>query len=294
MAITDQLGKMVGPLPLGAWIAIVGGGLGYALYTQRTAPAPVDEEPGRATGTDEGVGMGGSGQWIDLSPPPPSEAAANTIVTNDDWGRAALNILIAKGQDPATASQAVGKYIGGLLTAKDIQEWAMIRIAMATLGSPPLPINNTGGSPTTPIPAAPKPSAPTSTNNGYVYHTVVKDDSIASLAKRYDTTPFDIWGMNNAAGNRQGPMTSQTSIRIGWVLRIPQGKKSKPPAPVKTQPKPQVTYHVVKKGETLKSIAAKYGTTWNKIYGLNNNVGTERGPIRDPNKIQAGWRLRVK
>jgi murein DD-endopeptidase MepM/ murein hydrolase activator NlpD len=45
-------------------------------------------------------------------------------------------------------------------------------------------------------------------------------------------------------------------------------------------------YHVVKSGETLSSIARKYGTTVSKLQRLNN--------ISNPNKIRIGQRLKVR
>ncbi len=45
-------------------------------------------------------------------------------------------------------------------------------------------------------------------------------------------------------------------------------------------------YYTVKSGDTLSKIAAKYGTTYQKIAALNG--------IKNPNKIYAGQKLRVK
>nr|DAR42995.1 MAG TPA: hypothetical protein [Caudoviricetes sp.] len=49
---------------------------------------------------------------------------------------------------------------------------------------------------------------------------------------------------------------------------------------------PAHVYYVVKRGDTLSGIASKYGTTWKKLQAMNG--------IRNPNKIYAGQRLRVK
>ena len=46
------------------------------------------------------------------------------------------------------------------------------------------------------------------------------------------------------------------------------------------------TYYTVKSGDTLSGIAAKYGTTYQKIANLNG--------IANPNKIYAGQKIRVK
>ena len=51
--------KQVGPLPMGAWIAVVGGGLGLGYYTYRqqnaaAAPTVVDNTSGQ-TGVGDGT-----------------------------------------------------------------------------------------------------------------------------------------------------------------------------------------------------------------------------------------------
>ena len=47
-----------------------------------------------------------------------------------------------------------------------------------------------------------------------------------------------------------------------------------------------IIYTVVKH-DTLSKIAKKFGTTWKKIYALNRDI------IKDPNKIQIGWKLMI-
>lgn len=51
-------------------------------------------------------------------------------------------------------------------------------------------------------------------------------------------------------------------------------------------PKPQIQYYTIKKGDTLTSIAKKYGTSVNQLVAWNN--------IKDPNLIYAGQQIRVK
>lgn len=46
--------------------------------------------------------------------------------------------------------------------------------------------------------------------------------------------------------------------------------------------------YTIKRGDTLNKIAAKYGTTADKIMALNKSL------IKDKNKIVVGWRIRVK
>lgn len=49
---------------------------------------------------------------------------------------------------------------------------------------------------------------------------------------------------------------------------------------------PAHVYYLVKRGDTLSGIASKHGTTWKKLQAMNG--------IRNPNKIYAGQRIRVK
>ena len=52
MATKIDFGKQIGPLPLGAWIVVVGGGLGIAVWNRKNgsndAPIPVEDTSGDA------------------------------------------------------------------------------------------------------------------------------------------------------------------------------------------------------------------------------------------------------
>lgn len=67
----------------------------------------------------------------------------------------------------------------------------------------------------------------------------------------------------------------------------------------KPEPKPTVVEYVVKKGDTLSSIAKKYKTTWKKLYELNKTVidstAKKHGQItKFYNHIYIGTKLRIK
>lgn len=57
---------------------------------------------------------------------------------------------------------------------------------------------------------------------------------------------------------------------------------------LKAQSRPQAVYYTVQRGDTLSAIARKYGTTVTAIQKLNSSL------IRNVNRIQAGWKIRVK
>lgn len=120
----------------------------------------------------------------------------------------------------------------------------------------------------TPVPA--KPAAPAS-NRQCV--TVGAGDSLSSIASRYGGAWSD-W-----SGYRSG---NPSLIYVGETVCRQVS------APVVAQPHATTTpgaIHVVVAGETLSSIAARYGTTWQTLQRLNS--------IPNANVIYAGQRLVV-
>lgn len=137
-----DLGKQVGPLPLGAWIAVVAGGLGLAFVINRNqANAPAATSP-----VDQSVGTGG-GQV--LSPDDPTVAPPTTPVEmdNEAWKRQGVNWLITQGQDPVAAELALRKYLDGQTLS--VKERALVALVLAKFGSQPEPIAPTPDTPTT-------------------------------------------------------------------------------------------------------------------------------------------------
>ncbi|MCH4034596.1 MAG: LysM peptidoglycan-binding domain-containing protein [Lachnospiraceae bacterium] len=54
------------------------------------------------------------------------------------------------------------------------------------------------------------------------------------------------------------------------------------------QSRPQAVYYTIQRGDTLSGIARRYGTSVSAIQKLNASL------IRNVNRIQAGWKIRVK
>lgn len=161
-----DLGKQIGPLPLGAWIGVVAGGLGLAWYVNRNSgastSAPIEETSGTGLAAETGVGTGGQQFIYD----PPQTGSQASYTTNDEWGRAAILYLISQGKNPATATTAVTKYLAEQTISAE--QMAMISSAIGSLGPPPTLINtpvdtgtgntggNTGGGTSTVTLTAPK------------------------------------------------------------------------------------------------------------------------------------------
>lgn len=202
-----DLGKQIGPLPLGAWIAVVAGGLGIALWSKNQNSGSNDPEIVEDTSGDAGVGTGGSGQWVDTNPPP----ATGTITydTNEAWGQAAINYLIAQGYPTALATNAITKGLSGGVdingTKMSIQEWALWSLALAKFGSPPQPVTvvpptSTPGPVTpTPDPVTPTPTTPKPGGNKVPAHWVEiakRGDSISKIAARHNKGWQETWNFN--------------------------------------------------------------------------------------------------
>lgn len=96
--------------------------------------------------------------------------------------------------------------------------------------------------------------------------TVCPKDTLYSLACQFHTTVAAIQARNG--------LGTSTDIRIGQTLIIPIG--SEPPCPA-----PRI--HIVRRGETIYSIARRYGVSVQALVLLN--------VLTDPNQIRAGQRL---
>lgn len=142
-----DLGKKIGPLPLGLWLVVVAAGLflGYRMNKGMSSGSGT-ETPGSQL-TESGVG-GGGGQFI--YDPPQTGSPDTEPETNASWGRKAQNWLIAQNHDPTVADNAVRKYLSGLpLTTV---ERALISLVLVQFGTPPesLPVVDQPDTPQTP------------------------------------------------------------------------------------------------------------------------------------------------
>lgn len=89
----------------------------------------------------------------------------------------------------------------------------------------------------------------------YIRHTVVKDDTVTSLARKYSVTVHDIYTLN---------ADSKNGIKLDDVILIPKNEKNAKYA--------TGTYHTVQPKETFFGIAQKYGVTVQSIQDANKAI----------------------
>jgi hypothetical protein len=224
MAAPD-FGKMIGPLPLGAWLGAVAGGVGLYYFRGRSgAPTTVDDTSGQA-----GVGDGTVGGWTDTAAPPAGDPPVSTKpTTNDEWGQQAINWLISMGYDATVSDSAIRKYLqSGTLTAT---EFVLVRQALMHLGATPQllppPEQPAPQGPHLPPkpPPKPKPPAPKPVPKHYTYYTVKRGDNLTKIAKAYHMSWQTIYNENRAGKRRRdgkmGMILHPNLIMPGWVLLI--------------------------------------------------------------------------
>lgn len=275
-----DLGKQVGPLPVGAWVAVVGGGLLIGYYFSKGSADKANDEAASGPLTEPGVGQGG-GQFI-YEPPTSVETPNSDPQTNAEWGRKAINWLIAEGYDAGVSQAAVTKFLTG--QNRSLHEQTLINLALIKFGSPPeeVPLPE-GGTPTIPKPPAPKPPTPkppTSAHKPYFIHTVRAGDSPTKILKHYPYIKswWVVYVANDKLGLRpdgsKGVMSNPYDLKPRTRLIIP-GVATPAAATQIRGPKAgaPLRWHTVQARETLTAIGKKYGVHPWVIYTANDVVG---------------------
>lgn len=140
--------KQVGPLPVGAWILVVGAGVGFAYWRKKQTPTTTttadtqgftDQTAGNplaALGLLQALNSGGTGQ---------STVGATD---NNSWYQSATRVLLARGNQPSLVDSALRKYMQGM--SLSTAENAVVELALQLVGplpSPPPPPTTTPTSP---------------------------------------------------------------------------------------------------------------------------------------------------
>jgi len=137
-------------------------------------------------------------------------------------------------------------------------------------------------------------AAPLANGTPATTYVVVKNDSLSSIAKKNHVTVSELAAANNIKAK------AGSALRLGQKLIIPgkapaagattspaptQAKAATPSANAPVKPAADAVAHTVKMGESLGTIARKYGVRQGDIAVANN--------ITDPQKITAGQILTI-
>lgn len=109
-------------------------------------------------------------------------------------------------------------------------------------------------------------------------YVVRSGETLFGISVRYGTNVYALAALNG--------LYNPNFIYAGMVLRVPCGGATNPPGPGDGQPPSGIcTYYLVRPGDYLKSIAARYATTWQAIAQVNR--------LYNPNWIYPGMRLAI-
>lgn len=110
----------------------------------------------------------------------------------------------------------------------------------------------------------------------FLSHTVRMGETLSQIAQKYGTTVYAIQQANGLRGS---------TIRPGQVLKIPTAKGGESPTLSRPQQSATPRYHTVRTGESLWSIAQKYGTTVEALAQANG--------ISPRGRLHPGQKLRI-
>ncbi|MFZ0546650.1 MAG: LysM peptidoglycan-binding domain-containing protein [Candidatus Promineifilaceae bacterium] len=108
-------------------------------------------------------------------------------------------------------------------------------------------------------------------------YTVQAGDTLTNIAQRFGTTVAELVALNNIA--------NPNLIYVGQVLQLPGGSTGGTPPPPPPPPTGGGGTYTVQSGDTLSSIAVRFGTTVAELVALNN--------ISNPNLIYVGQVLQL-
>ncbi len=138
------LSKMVGPLPVWGWAAVLTVAAVVVVKRRRTTTAATPDQVTYAQQAQQPT-VGATAGMVAASPTVTKPGGGAT--TNDGWRSQAVAVLASKGYSSLAADTAVGKYLSGLQLSTT--ERGLVDIALASLGTPPSPPPAGGDTPTT-------------------------------------------------------------------------------------------------------------------------------------------------
>lgn len=108
-----------------------------------------------------------------------------------------------------------------------------------------------------------------STEPSPIYHKVRSGETLSKIARKYGTT---VKNVKRWSGIKSDKLRIGQRLIVGWNNGVPAITSSKKNTKSSSQAT-QTTYHKVRKGETLSTIAHKYGTSVKQLKRANNLSG---------------------
>lgn len=129
-----DLGKKIGPFPLGIWIVAVAGGLGIAYVVNRGMLTGGGGDTIGTGGATIESGIGGTpGGFV---PAPQPEEGGGGILDNEMWAFEATSWLVLSGYSALKAGTAVRKYLDGERLSSE-EAMLIDRVGKSRVGLPP-------------------------------------------------------------------------------------------------------------------------------------------------------------
>jgi LysM repeat protein len=208
---------------------------------------------------------GGSGAGMVSAPAAPPASAAS----------AGANVYVVQAGDTlfGIATRRFGIGVDALMAANGLSSGALISVGQRLI----IPGQAAMAHAAPAAPAAPAAVPVAAAVAGPAqYHTVRWGDTLTGIAAAYGVSMGALAQVNN--------LLPGAWVYEGQRLVIPTGAYA-PAAPVYSAPKTQGYYHLVRSGENLTGICARYGTTVNAVLQAN--------AMQDANKLQAGQQLLI-
>ncbi len=207
----------------------------------------------------------------------------------------------------ALAERVPGKaeVVSWMATALPTLETALVAATPERTGRAPTPTVEPTATPVpeqstatpTPMPATPTPEPPTPTMTPSLTSTITPtatttptSEPTAEAENVYIVVPGDTlstiarhFGVTVEAIARANDIEDVAQLRVGQRLIIPPVEET--PAPTDTPPSPENIVYVVAPGDTLSSIARRFGVTVEEIASLNG--------IEDTSRLQVNQRLLI-
>lgn len=294
--IKAALGKKIGPLPAGVWIAIAlavfyyiskrQGGGGTAGGPQ-TDPAgnvgTINPQTGYVYGSSEdqaALGSGSGSIGSDTDTGTGGSTVSGQYADNNAWAVAAINYLVSIGVDATSANAAITQFLSSQTLTTEQQ--ADVNLVIQRIGAPPSP-PEPGGSPP---PVVNPPSSSTYAANppsGFTTTSVTSSSIGAKWNAATNAASYRLsWGTTTDAKDGSVTVSTTAGTATGlkpntlYHLRVQANpaksgagfasltkstaKSSTPAPPSKPKPSSKAPYaHVVTRdGESYSSIAKQY------------------------------------